>query len=344
MATSRISNTIKDPSGTAIASVPVQARLMPSAGFRISDFTEVARIESTTTDSSGFWQMDLERNSNITPSNSWYEVTELIPDASGGKRVWLIAVGDSDQSLLGSLVTPAEQQPTVVPAGTVYLDQASADARYQALGSLGSSTPVRIDPDDAGTAGVATSASRSDHEHPITTGTPASVGLTGTNAESSGTGFARDTHVHAYSPPTVRVTHNANQTVANNSIMTLAFNTETYDPTGMHDTAVNNSRITFTTPGVYLISLNATLSSDTDYTLAEAFIKLNGTTFIAASTVGTATNANDHVSFCVSAQYKVSAGDYVEALMFQINTSANVNNCLSLSYTPIFSATWIAVG
>jgi hypothetical protein len=194
VATSRISNTIKSPNGTAIAGVPVSAVLMPSAGFRISDFSEVARIVTTTTDAAGFWQLDLERNANVTPTNSWYEVIEAVPNASGGRRVWNIAVGASDQSLLASLVTPAQQQPTVVPAGTVYLDQASADARYQAVGSLGAATPGRIDPDDPGTAGVATSASRSDHEHPITTGTPVAVGAA--NAEGSGTGFARDTHVH----------------------------------------------------------------------------------------------------------------------------------------------------
>lgn len=55
-------------------------------------------------------------------------------------------------------------------------------------------TPTAIDPDDAGAAGTGTTISRSDHQHAITTGTPASVGTA--NAEGAGTGFARDTHVH----------------------------------------------------------------------------------------------------------------------------------------------------
>lgn len=55
-------------------------------------------------------------------------------------------------------------------------------------------TPTAIDPDDAGAAGTGTTISRSDHQHAIVTGTPASVGTA--NAEGAGTGFARDTHVH----------------------------------------------------------------------------------------------------------------------------------------------------
>lgn len=48
-----------------------------------------------------------------------------------------------------------------------YLTQASADARYQALGSLGSATPAQVDAGDTGTAGVSSSAARQDHEHPV---------------------------------------------------------------------------------------------------------------------------------------------------------------------------------
>lgn len=48
-----------------------------------------------------------------------------------------------------------------------YLTQASADARYQALGSLGSATPTQVDAGDTGTAGVSSSAARQDHEHPV---------------------------------------------------------------------------------------------------------------------------------------------------------------------------------
>lgn len=196
MPSSTISNTILDPNGVAIANVPVTVRLMPTGGFRVDTFTEVARVVEATSNASGFWSLALERNSNITPgtTSTWYEVTETIPNADGGTRTWTIQVGASDQTVLASLVTPAQPQPTVVPPGVTYISQASGDARYQAVGSLGSGTPATETPDAAGTAGVATSASRSDHVHPITAGTPVDTG--DANAEGAGTGFARDTHVH----------------------------------------------------------------------------------------------------------------------------------------------------
>ncbi len=54
-----------------------------------------------------------------------------------------------------------------MPSTENYITQASGDARYQALGSLGSATPTTVDAGDVGTAGVSTSASRQDHEHPV---------------------------------------------------------------------------------------------------------------------------------------------------------------------------------
>ena len=50
---------------------------------------------------------------------------------------------------------------------SAFLTQAAADARYQALGSLGSSTPSSIDIGDTGSAGVSTSAARQDHQHAL---------------------------------------------------------------------------------------------------------------------------------------------------------------------------------
>jgi hypothetical protein len=54
-----------------------------------------------------------------------------------------------------------------VPSTENYITQAAADARYQALGGLSSATPAQVDAADAGTAGVSSSASRADHEHPV---------------------------------------------------------------------------------------------------------------------------------------------------------------------------------
>lgn len=50
-----------------------------------------------------------------------------------------------------------------------------------------------------------------------------------------------------------RVYHNANQGILIMTVTALAFNQERFDTDGMHDTAINNSRITIQTAGKYLI-------------------------------------------------------------------------------------------
>lgn len=193
MPTSTISNTILDLSGTAVADVLVVVTLMPSAGFREDTFTEVARSVTTTTDSNGLWSLALERNSNITPEGTYYIVDEHIPASKGGATSNAIQVGDSNQTVLAALIS---NLPTFTNDN--FLTQEAADARYQALGSLGSGTPVTIEPDDAGTAGVSTSASRADHEHPIVAAAPTTVNVDGSGALAEGvaTSFARSDHKH----------------------------------------------------------------------------------------------------------------------------------------------------
>lgn len=189
MATSTITNVVKDPGGTEVVGCRVIVTLMPTAGFRTDTFSEVARTVETVTDVNGAYSINLERNSNITPANTFYSVVELIPDARGGKRVWNISVGSSNQSVLASLVDPLPDA-----TGGTYLTQSAADARYQALGSLGSGTPGTETPDHAGTAGVSTSASRDDHVHPIVAAAASSIGTA--NSEGVATSFARSDHVH----------------------------------------------------------------------------------------------------------------------------------------------------
>ena len=189
MATSTITGTILDPTGTAVASVPVTCRLMPTGGFRTATGSEVARVATTTTNASGVYSFVLERNSGIEPANTYYELVEEIPVARGGRRVWNIQVGASNQTVLAALITPL---PTA--SNSAYLTQAAADARYQALGGLSSSSPNTIEPDDAASAGVSTSASRSDHEHGIVAAAPVDTG--DANAEGAATSFARSNHVH----------------------------------------------------------------------------------------------------------------------------------------------------
>ena len=168
MATSNISNTILDLSGSAVSDVVVVARLKPGPGFRIYEGTEVASQVTATSASNGAWSLTLEQNEpanpvdatklGISPSGSYYEIEEQIPDAKGGLKSWTVTVGTTSQTLYAALVTtlPADVGPT-------YLTQTSGDARYSQLGNIGSTSTTAV----AATAsqGTASSAARSDHIH-----------------------------------------------------------------------------------------------------------------------------------------------------------------------------------
>jgi hypothetical protein len=73
--------------------VQVEIKLMPTAGFRLSiPNAEVARQVIVVSNAVGYWECPVESNANISPLGSWYQVTELIPDVDGGKRVWYVRV------------------------------------------------------------------------------------------------------------------------------------------------------------------------------------------------------------------------------------------------------------
>lgn len=184
MATSTISNTIKDLNGDPVEGVVVIVRLLPGTGFRIAEGTEIAPQDTTVTDSNGLWSIALEQQANITPADTGYEVEEQIPDAKGGPKFHSIQVGSSSATLKASLVSPLPDA-----GGPTYLTQEAADARYQALGSFAGSPRVVRSTANA-TAGVATSAVRSDevpslHDELAGDGLAISGGILAVNPDGS---------------------------------------------------------------------------------------------------------------------------------------------------------------
>lgn len=101
-------NTILDPAQLPVSGVLVTARLMPTAGFRLSlPLAEVARTVSTVSNSVGYWELPLESWLNITPANTWYEIVEEIPQADGGRRVWTVRViANQIVSVSAARITP----------------------------------------------------------------------------------------------------------------------------------------------------------------------------------------------------------------------------------------------
>lgn len=137
MATSVVSSTIVDPSGTPVPDIEVIARLQPGPGFRNSDKSEIAESARDTTDAAGDWSLALERNADILPAGTWYEIEERLTD---GSRIYAIVVGPTNVELKDAVVTllPA-------PVAVGLLTRAEADALYQRAGAQSTVGVVEID-------------------------------------------------------------------------------------------------------------------------------------------------------------------------------------------------------
>lgn len=205
--TSTITNTTTDPSGTVVPNVPVSVSLVGQisaisppvlvAGFRNDDLSEVVQTANTTSNASGVWSLALERNTNITPANSYYMVVENYPPASGGPKFWLFTVGNVNQTLQAAITVPLP--PALTPSS--FLTQAQGDARYvQAPGTFSGSVGTEV-ANGAGTAGAATTYSRGDHVHPAPTAAAALSRPTDTAAAGSSTSFAAADHRHSRETP-----------------------------------------------------------------------------------------------------------------------------------------------
>lgn len=149
-----------------------------------------------------------------------------------------------------------------------------------------------------------------------------------------------------HNPPACRVFHSVDQSLADATITAIAFNSERYDTDTMHDTAVFNTRITFKTPGVYVVTASLAFTGATDYTSLFLGIRLNGLTYIAqASAPGANDSGLNVIALIQSTQYKFAVNDYVEVLAWHNNTANAARNVLSsANHSPEFSATWVGVG
>jgi hypothetical protein len=137
--------------------------------------------------------------------------------------------------------------------------------------------------------------------------------------------------------PYADVFHNANQSVANASAVTVAFNSERIDNDGCHDNATNNSRITIQTPGLY--SLSSSLGYAANATgLRYGYIRLNGTTIIGFQTTPALSAGGAQTQ--IARQYRLGYGDYVEAQAYQSSGGA-LNVETQNNYSPTLSAVWV---
>lgn len=145
--------------------------------------------------------------------------------------------------------------------------------------------------------------------------------------------------------PRCRLTHNAAQSIANNTTVALLFNTETYDaaaPNAMHDTVTNNSRITIPTGGAGFYVLTASVRFTANATgVRELGMRVNGVTSI-ASAQQISNSGTTATQLTVATLYRLNVGDYVEATVLQ-SSGAALNTVVTTDVSPTFAACWLAV-
>jgi hypothetical protein len=140
-------------------------------------------------------------------------------------------------------------------------------------------------------------------------------------------------------PPRVRVYNSANIATATATPLALTFNSERFDTDTMHSTAVNTSRITFTTGGYYMIGAGIEFASNaTGY--RSVTLRISGATEIACEVRPAVSGAVTRVS--ISTLWGVAAGAYVECIVDQ-NSGGALNVNATASHSPEFWAIHQAV-
>lgn len=120
-----------------------------------------------------------------------------------------------------------------------------------------------------------------------------------------------------------RVTHDAAQSIAKNTWTALNFNTERFDPSAMHDTSTNNTRITFGSAGTYAVGGNVLFAAN-DVGRRGILIEEGGSDVLAMQQVNACSTSGTGLT--ISTIYTFDADDYIQLKVFQGSTDAlNVN-------------------
>lgn len=110
------------------------------------------------------------------------------------RRIYLIK---EVERLWRDLLAFVLRSDDVVNDSTVSGNTVSDALDYLSAHAVTFGTPGTIQPDDSASAGVATTAARSDHRHAIVAAAPGSIVPGDVASEGSATSFARSDHTHA---------------------------------------------------------------------------------------------------------------------------------------------------
>ncbi len=215
--------------------------------------------------------------------------------------------------------------------------------------SIYAGTPTAIDPDDAGAAGTATTVARGDHQHQFTCAAPVAVGTA--NAEGVATTMARSDHVHdlaagvidshtffaagvvntaalaagAVTAPKVtvnyaRVRRAANQSINNNTLTPISWDTEDADSGGFW-AAGSPTQLIVVTTGVHEVGSYVAWAANT--TGRRELIILQGLTLVAGITFD-AISTNPTLMYAATGPIACTAGDIFTISVLQ-DSGAGLN-------------------
>jgi len=131
-----------------------------------------------------------------------------------------------------------------------------------------------------------------------------------------------------------RVYHDADQLIANGAWTVLNFNSERFDNDDIHDTVVNNNRLTCKTAGIYEITAQVQFATNG---AGERFymIRLNGAIVIADTKHKAISTVATQTGMTLTTLYQLSVNDWVEVLVYQ-NSGGALNVVTLANYSPEF--------
>lgn len=132
----------------------------------------------------------------------------------------------------------------------------------------------------------------------------------------------------ASSTPTFVGTHltkSVDQTINDNALTQITWDTETFDTDAFHSTSTNTSRITIPTgkAGYYRVTTRITFAGVTNFRSRQVRLYKNGAGFELFNQVssGTSTNGDDN-SYELNTVVSLAVGDYLEIYAYQLSGSS----------------------
>lgn len=138
-------------------------------------------------------------------------------------------------------------------------------------------------------------------------------------------------------PDGARVYNSAAETIANNTLTALTFDSERYDNGGLHESVTHPSRLTAVKAGKYLISAHIMWANNATGKRM-LHLALNGTTYLASDIRAAA--ISEYLAISVNTVHHLAATDYVEAMVYQ-NSGGNLDVLANTNVSPEFAMQWL---